>query len=160
MAEYDSRPDTLEHIRQVRLYLSVVITKLKQRRTDHDASKLQSPEVEGFDEFTPQLRLLTYGSPEYEAARTGLGVALEHHYAHNSHHPEHYERGICGMSLLDLVEMVCDWKAATMRHADGDIRKSVEINQERFNYTNELKHIIVNTLRELGLWEEETCKKT
>jgi len=45
--------------------------------------------------------------------------------------------------------MICDWKAATMRHADGDISQSVEKNQERFKYTNELKHIFNNTVKEL-----------
>lgn len=51
-----------------------------------------------------------------------------------------------GMSLFDLIEMICDWKAATMRHADGDIRKSLEINQKRFGYSDELKAILLNTL--------------
>lgn len=72
--------------------------------------------------------------------------ALEHHYANNTHHPEFYPDGIRGMSLLDLVEMLCDWKAATLRHADGDIRKSIEINQSRFKYSDELKQVLLNTL--------------
>lgn len=65
----------------------------------------------------------------------------------NSHHPEFYENGICGMNLLDLVEMLCDWKAATLRHNDGDIRRSIEINQKRFGYSDELKQILLNTLQ-------------
>lgn len=55
-------------------------------------------------------------------------------------------KGLHGMSLLDLVEMLCDWKAATLRHADGDIRRSIEINQKRFGYSDELKQIFLNTL--------------
>jgi hypothetical protein len=88
---------------------------------------------------------------EYKSYLTGMGEALKHHYAHNSHHPEHYEDGIAGMSLLDLVEMLCDWKAATERHADGDLRRSIEQNQERFGYSDELRSILENTARELGL---------
>jgi hypothetical protein len=40
---------------------------------------------------------------------------------HNSHHPEHYgNRGISGMDLFDVVEMMCDWMAAARRNpADG-----------------------------------------
>ena len=72
--------------------------------------------------------------------------ALDHHYAANSHHPEHYEKGILGMSLLDLIEMLCDWKAATHRHKDGDIRRSIEINQQRFGYSDSLKQIFLNTV--------------
>lgn len=41
---------------------------------------------------------------------------------------------------------VCDWKAAVMRHADGDINKSVEINTKRFNISPQLVAIIKNTI--------------
>ena len=51
------------------------------------------------------------------------------------------------MNLVDLIEMLCDWKAATMRHNDGDIMKSIEINQERFGYGDEIKQIMINTVK-------------
>lgn len=151
MREYDSKPDTRLHIEQVRVYLDAVLCNLNQRRRVHDASKLESPEVEIFDEFTPKLRGSTYGSEEYKEFLAHMKVGLDHHYANNSHHPEHYPDGIRGMSLLDIIEMLIDWKAATLRHADGDILKSVEINQQRFGYSDELKSILLNTLRELEL---------
>jgi hypothetical protein len=50
------------------------------------------------------------------------------------------------MNLIDLVEMICDWKASSMRHENGDIKKSIEINQERFNYDDILKSILLNTI--------------
>jgi hypothetical protein len=123
-----------------------VIKDLQQRQMEHDQSKLVSPEVEIFDEYTPKLKNSTYGSEEYKSFLAGMKPALEHHYAKNNHHPEHYADGIKGMSLLDLIEMICDWKAATLRHNDGDIRKSIEINQKRFGYSDELKQIFLNTL--------------
>ena len=67
----------------------------------------------------------------------------------NSHHPEHYENGIYGMDLIDLVEMICDWKAASLRHADGNIMKSLEINKERFNIDEQLFQILVNTVNNM-----------
>jgi hypothetical protein len=335
---YDSRQDTLQHIEQVRLFLARVIDDLMSRAIHHDASKLKSPEKEVFDEFTPKLKTSTYGSEEYKGYLQAMGEALKHHYAHNSHHPEHrrvreeewravpvpgfedsyevsnfgevrskdrlvvrnssrgdmnrkgklltphitpkgylrlqlckngesrnvfvhslvarafisnpddkpevnhkngiktdnyhgnlewstasenlqhaYDTGLkkpavkyvvtcneldittfgttkmaaalqslgytdvsaagvwhcvsgealahagftftsCNvvdyypvgdmrfMSLVDIVEMLCDWKAATLRHADGDIRKSIEQNQQRFGYSDELKSILLNTL--------------
>lgn len=146
MSEYDSRADTCQHIRQVQELLQICFDDLIRRSDVHDASKLESPEREIFDEMTPLLKGSTYGSDEYKAMLARMKPALDHHYAKNSHHPEHYANGIRGMSLLDLVEMLCDWKAATMRHADGDIRKSIEINQKRFGYSDELKEIFVNTL--------------
>jgi hypothetical protein len=142
----DSRPATLAHITQVQDIMWEVIHDLIRRASVHDQSKLASPEVELFDEMTPKLATSTYGSEEYKGFLQQLKPALDHHYAHNSHHPEHYADGVRGMSLLDLVEMLCDWKAATLRHKDGDIRKSIEMNQKRFGYSDELKQIFLNTL--------------
>ncbi len=78
--------------------------------------------------------------------------AIEHHNRHNAHHPEHHKDGIRGMNLLDLLEMLCDWKAATMRHGDGGIYTSLEINAERFGYSDELKKILLNTVKIIEGW--------
>jgi hypothetical protein len=146
----DSRVATYEHIHEVRCRMARAIHDLIERQKDHDLSKLDSPEVEIFDEYTPKLAGSTYGSDEYRSYLAGMKPALDHHYAANSHHPEHFPDGIRGMSLLDLLEMLCDWKAATLRHRDGDIRRSIEINQGRFGYSDELKQILLNTLAVIG----------
>lgn len=147
--QYDSTDDTLDHIEEVRRRLNRVIHQLHLRLLRHDQSKLASPEKEAFDEFTPKLRGMTYGSPEYKACLDAMKPALEHHYANNRHHPEHFADGIKDMTLLDLVEMLCDWKAATLRHADGDILRSIHQNQVRFGYSDELKQIFLNTVSEM-----------
>jgi hypothetical protein len=49
------------------------------------------------------------------------------------------------MNLVDLVEMLCDWKASSTRHNDGNIRKSIEINAERFGINQQLVKILENT---------------
>ncbi|MGG0667903.1 DUF5662 family protein [Lederbergia citrisecunda] len=138
--------DTKEHIAQVREFMMEFAQELIYRALVHDQSKLESPEVEIFTEYTPLLKSSTYGSDEYKSFLKEMQVALQHHYANNSHHPEHYENGIRDMDLVDVVEMLCDWKAATMRHEDGDIRKSIEINKNRFNYSEDLKEIFLNTV--------------
>lgn len=146
---YDSRPDTLEHIGKVQDQLAAAIYSLQNRARVHDRSKLKEPEVSVFDRVTPQLQGSTYGSDEYKQFLADMKPALDHHYAKNSHHPEHFGNGIHGMNLLDLLEMLCDWIAATKRHDDGDIRRSIEINQERFGYGDEIKGLLLNTLEEL-----------
>jgi hypothetical protein len=108
---------------------------------------LVSPEKEAFDELTPKLADLTYGSEEYRATLREMKPAIDHHYAHNSHHPEHYPNGIAGMNLLDIVEMFCDWKAASLRHTNGDFRRSLEINRTRFNVSDQLASIFENSIR-------------
>lgn len=146
---YDSADDTREHIGKVQGNLGDMIRYLQARARQHDLSKLQSPEKEIFDVVTPKLKGLTYGSDEYKAALVEMGEALTHHYANNSHHPEHYPNGIGGMDLLDVVEMFCDWKAASERHADGDFAKSLEINRKRFSVSDQLAEVFENTRRAL-----------
>jgi len=124
---------------------------LWERSQRHDESKLQSPEKELFDKYTPLLKETTYGSEEYNQYLKEMGVALQHHYEHNSHHPEHYEWGVHDMNLLDIIEMFCDWKAASLRHADGDFQESLEINRERFQIEDQLHNIFQNT-RQLFDW--------
>ena len=150
METYDSTVDTLDHIRKVQGNLYDVAYVLLSRSKAHDKSKLESPEKEVFDVVTPKLRSLTYGSEEYKAGIAELGEALAHHYAVNPHHPEHYDDGIAGMSLLDVIEMFCDWRAASQRHADGDFAKSLEINRKRFEISDQLAGIFENTRLELG----------
>jgi hypothetical protein len=50
------------------------------------------------------------------------------------------------MNLIQLTEMLCDWIAATRRHADGDIRRSIDQNAERFGYGEDLKRLLHNTV--------------
>lgn len=148
---YDSRPDTYEHIGVVREVMVVASGNLAERGLRHDASKLVEPELSAFDRATERLKDLEYGTDEYWESLTDLEECLAHHYAHNSHHPQHFKNGIRGMSLLDLTEMLIDWHAATKRTKDGDLIESIRINQERFGYTSELADILINTAKELGL---------
>ena len=149
---YDSTKDTQEHIEKVRKNLKDVLIDIAARSYDHDKSKLEEPEKSIFDEYTPKLRDTTYGSDEYREYLEKMGLGLKHHYQNNTHHPEHYENGINGMSLLDVIEMLADWKAATKRHADGDIMESLKINKERFGISDQLYEILVNTVEEMA-WE-------
>lgn len=73
--------------------------------------------------------------------------AIEHHQKTNTHHPEYYENGINGFDLFDLMELFFDWKAASERHADGDILRSIQINKERFGYSDQIAGIMENTVR-------------
>lgn len=148
MDKFETMVQTYEHKQNVSIYMSGIIRNLLSRSILHDDSKLKSPEVEIFTEYTPKLAKSTYGSDEYKGYLKDMGVALEHHYQKNRHHPEHFEDGINGMNLVDLIEMLCDWKAATLRHNDGDILKSIELNQKRFGYGDELKQILINTINQ------------
>ncbi len=150
MNDYDSRPDTWLHIHTVQSYMGEVIRDLTLRAHKHDQSKLVEPEVGTFDEFTPKLRDSTYGSDEYKTFLARMGDGLGHHYAENDHHPEHFGDGIHEMHLGQLIEMLCDWKAATMRHVDGDLERSIRQNAERFGYGDEIRELLLNTAQAYG----------
>jgi len=145
----DVKFKTMRHIETVRNYLNGCVKELLNRAEWHDQTKLDAPEADIFEIYTPKLKATTYGSDEYKKHLKEMNVALDHHYRFNRHHPEFYAEGIKAMSLFDILEMLCDWKAATMRHADGDIRKSIEMNQKRFGYSDELKRIFKNTIEEI-----------
>lgn len=147
---HDSTPDTLEHISRVQVRIAEVQANLDDRAALHDRSKLEEPEKTGFDVLTLKLGSLIYGSEEYRVALAEGKPTIEHHYTHNTHHPEHYPNGIAGMSLLDMIEMLCDWKAASERTKQGSIQASLAHNKERFGISDQLALIFENTVRELG----------
>lgn len=151
LVPYDSRLDNMIHIRRVQQLLLPVQRDLARRAMWHDYSKLVSPEREGWDEIVPKLAGLTYGSEEYRAALRDNPVIAEHQQR-NDHHPEFYEREGCrGMSLIALIEMLADWKAAGERHDDDKgLLASIEYNQKRFGFTPELADILRRTALEMG----------
>jgi len=146
--------ETQKHIEAVRKYIRFMIDKIEMRGVKHDASKLESPEVEVFAEYTPKLNNTTFGSEEYYQNLEGMKSALDHHYASNRHHPEHFVNGINDMTLVDIIEMFCDWKASTLRHNDGNLLKSIETNAERFHMDGQLRQILLNTARMLDEHED------
>ena len=145
--------ETMKHIEKVRETIRFFIDKLVTRSFDHDKLKLKSPEVEVFSEYTPKLAETTYGSATYLKYLQEMNSALNHHYANYRHHPEHFENGINDMNLVDIVEMFCDWKASSMRHNDGNLLKSIDINSERFGIEPQLKQILINTAK---MYDEQT----
>jgi hypothetical protein len=149
MKDSKTEAETRKHIQQVAKYLNLFSCELLKRAIQHDASKLEEPEVSVFEKHTSLLRDSTYGSDEYKQFLKEMKPALDHHYANNRHHPEFHKNGIKNMTLIDLMEMIADFKSASERHANGDVFKSLEINQKRFGYSDELKQILVNTVAEL-----------
>lgn len=143
--------DTWQHIHVVRKLLTRMQEELGRRALEHDQSKIQDPaEMAIFAEFTPKLRDVTFGSEEYRGFLRDMGPAVKAHQLNNRHHPEAHEGGVTGMNLIDVLEMVCDWKAASLRHTDGDFVRSVRVCSERFEISPQLAQIILNTAELFG----------
>jgi len=138
--------ETKKHIERVQDLIGEVVVKLQSRANLHDQSKLEEPELTGFATISTKLKDVEYMSPEYKVAMDELRPTIDHHYANNRHHPEYHPNGIRDMNLVDLIEMLCDWKAAGERHKNGDIMKSIELNQKRFGYSDEFKQLLINSV--------------
>lgn len=142
---------TADHIKRVGLYMADVCGQIAKRAVVHDQSKWSESEWPYFAGATAQLAGVTYGSDRYKEMLQEIKPAITHHNQVNTHHPEHFrEQGIDGMTLLDLVEMMCDWKAASERHADGSVENSLNVNRERFKISPQLESILRNTCRAMG----------
>ena len=147
LEELKTNAETQKHVDLVRLLLKDFAIQLLDRGVAHDQSKFSEAELPIFTEYTQKLKGTTYGSDDYKKFLAEMKPALDNHYARNSHHPEHFENGIRGMTLVDLVEMLFDWWASTQRHADGDIFRSITLNEKRFNIPPELSDIFRNTIK-------------
>lgn len=131
-------------------YIFKACFALTKRAWKHDLSKLGKDERHIFQKYTHLLRGLTYGSEEYKQALLEMKPALDHHYSVSRHHPEFYE-DFASMSPIDLIEMLCDWKSATRRHKNGDLRSSIDINSKRFGYSDKTKDGLIRDCEEIGL---------
>lgn len=141
--------DSFKKSERVSLILEYLAKELELRGDLHDKSKLEEPELEAFAKVNHKAKDTVYDSEEYKKnLQTVLKKALEHHYSENSHHPEYYgEKGVKGMDLIDIIEMIADWKASTFKYKEGDILKGIEINQSRFKYSDGLKSIFITTAK-------------
>lgn len=142
-----------QHVAEVRKNLSDVVFNLQRRAWNHDASKFEEPERSQIDKMAEELDMAdtTYGSPEYKAILKKYEGFTKHHYEVCDHHPEHFPiTGYFGMNLLQKLEMLADWYAATKRMKNGDLRRSIIQNAERFGYDEWETASLLSTAQELG----------
>ncbi len=138
---------TQGHIYNVRKLLNKFADVLKQKGETHDQSKLEEPEVYGWAamDLEPHYE---YGSYEYYDKLRRFSEVFNHHYKVNSHHPEHFVNPEHEMTLIDMVEMLCDWFAYKQ---DIPIREGVELIREqcdRFGFSDTIMSLLTNTYRE------------
>ena len=145
--------ETRKHQLRVAELLLKCAQNLISRAMQHDKSKLESLEFDVFVKYTPRLKGMSYSTDpdsEYQKCLREMRPALAWHYQSNDHHPEHFgDVGISGMNLMQLLEMICDWKAATERHSDGDIMRSIDQNKVRFKIDPQLEAILIKTAEKI-----------
>lgn len=145
MKAFRFRVHTLVHKLWVSLYLWGFALKLIWRGIGYDWSKFSSFEAQGFGALLPKLRDSTYGNTNYQKLMQQLQPILQHHYRLNRHHPEHFPHGYQDMTLVDVVEMWCDWQASVKKHKKSNLNDSLAYCQKRFGIAEELIRIFRNT---------------
>jgi len=128
--------------------LNSFASDLIERGRVHDISKFSEPELSGFAENVDNVSTIVYESEEYKKKWNEMRTVIDIHHINNRHHPEHWDNGVEEMTLLDILEMISDWNAATVRYKNGDLLKSVEINCEKYKVDGQLKRIILNTIND------------
>lgn len=116
MGQYFNKRHNL-HVKLVRAGINKIIAAfpdlssqaLRARADVHDISKISE------EEYDPYLRITWHHNPDNDyqmddEAQAAADLAIAHHYAENSHHPE-YHTDTEEMSVEDIAEMVADWAA-------------------------------------------------
>jgi hypothetical protein len=151
---YDSLKDLDAHQANFKKIMARVMSELKERTNKHDESKRESPELECYNKYIPKLQEVEYNSDEYkELKQEMLDNGLQHHFDNNRHHIEHFEDGILGMDLIDLIECLVDWVAASMR-SSSPFEKGLEANKDSFNIPDPIYKIFENTLPLIEEWRK------
>lgn len=136
------------HKFMVAKFLAPIIRDLIKRSEEHDNSKFTEEEFPGLVAAMDDIRKYAYGTSEYNEMRKKHAKTYLAHYRKNRHHPEYHPNGIEGMDLVDLLEMLCDWKSASMRTENGgSIEGSIKIGAEKYNISPQLVKILENTAR-------------
>ena len=130
------------HKMEVADLMSKIAIEIMKKAFDHDNSKMEEPELSGFMEIIPELNKQKYMDSEYSKALKG--DAIQHHYKNNDHHPEFFKNGCKDMNFVNMIEMLCDWISASKRY-NGEV--DFDEQQKRFNYSDDIKALLVNTMK-------------
>lgn len=132
------------HVSFVRLALAHVSQEIERRALVHDMSKMLDDEFSGFSRINAHARIHKFGSPEYAEGMRQERATIDRHFSRNPHHPEYHAdhpehlgshveecSTACGMTFLDVIEMVCDWWGARKGYDDSrPWQETLQLNLE------------------------------
>jgi hypothetical protein len=142
--------DTRKHQQWVAEQLIACAKRLLDRAVSHDASKFSEVERKSYVEPVWELNTREV---EYRRLTAQMGEGWEHHKVHNTHHPEFVLMNqpefagdpFSGMDLFDLLEMLCDWIAASKRR--GNLPSApIERFRNELGLDHQLECVLRNTL--------------
>ena len=142
----------LDHKKKVKDRMLFLAKEIIKRAEEHDDSKLKPPEINWLIEMDKEPKV-EYGTPEYFEKIKRWDKFFKHHYKNNSHHPAHYnEQGVYGMTIVDLVEMMCDVISYIKELHVYQASKIIKEQKERFDIDEGIAQILINTLNYYFTW--------
>lgn len=143
--------ETLKHKNRVGDLLLQAVSDLQSRALHHDDSKFSLDEFTGFAAITKDMAGNPYGSEKYKQKLNEARPTIELHQKRNRHHPEYFRDGIKDMTLIDLIEMLADWKAAGERPGGmNNLRSSIAFGKTRWGFDDQFEQMLINTAQYMG----------
>lgn len=138
------------HIKNVRKDMRELASIIVSRSDEHDASKLEEPELSGYIQMDQEPRY-PYGTREYQEKMKKYSWLFRQHWKTNRHHPEYF-KDIGGFesqaNLIDVIEMLCDWLSYKNNLTYLDATKLVAQQCKRFGFSETMENLLMNTLRD------------
>ena len=136
--------------------------ELNERASSHDMSKFREPEKTPYVWRTWKsycnLNNISFQYPE--GMEQQVRDAIFHHVTHNRHHPE-WHPDPDEMTKIDLIEMVCDWKAMGQEFGEkSPMGWADRVLGRRFHFSQYKCDLIRDLIREMdSLFEEDKLYK-
>jgi len=151
--------DLMMHISEVRRNLALIQSNLEGRGIVHDLSKLTEIEFDAFVSTRPEFEKANFGTPEYQECVDAIRPAIDHHHFNNRHHTQFFTNGFADMNLLDILEMLADWQAASRRSPNLTFKDSLPRAFKQYSIPENMQKHILSTLTDLGWIGEKNDKE-
>ena len=147
--------DTRKHQQLVAEKMVKCAKRLLDKGMAHDASKFSEIEKRTYTEPVWKLNHnnVEYGSEKYNRLVAQMDEGWEHHIAENDHHPQWFEKfgsqtlddPIKAMDMFALIEMLCDWIAASRRN-NSRACDAMRFLKKKYPLDSQIECILNNTL--------------
>lgn len=102
--------DQIEHVELVQRQVFEFCIKIMMSAIEHDKSKFDRLEYEGFINSRDSLRSSADGQDE-EYQKHFKTEAIQHHVLNNPHHPEYWDARGEKMPVHEAISMFFDWRS-------------------------------------------------
>lgn len=134
-----------EHRALVHDKMATVSRDINTRARHHDQSSLNGSEFRIYEEHFDELQKYPMFDPRRDAVLKEMRVATMYHHNANDHHPEHFDDGINGMNLIQMIEFVADIMSQSEQNGI-DVYEMLPLLKDQYDISSQLYQVILNTV--------------